>query len=72
MTKFTSPSFMVAMGGGSGAMCREKGHSATDAKGRCLCCGEAVPTVRTFADVFANLTPEQAAFYDVVRSVKPI
>ena len=34
--------FTVPAGGGTGAMCREKGHSASDARGKCLCCGEKI------------------------------
>ncbi len=35
-------SFTVPATGGNGSMCAEKGHSATDSKGRCLCCGEKI------------------------------
>ena len=34
--------FTVAAGAGSGAMCKAKGHSAVDARGKCLCCGEKI------------------------------
>lgn len=34
---FTEPA-----GAGTGAMCTEKRHSAADARGNCLCCGNKV------------------------------
>ena len=32
--------FTVPAGAGNGAMCKGKGHSAIDSRGRCVCCGE--------------------------------
>lgn len=40
---FMRSSFSVPMGDGKTTMCAEKGkHSATDSKGRCVCCGEKI------------------------------
>lgn len=35
-------SFTVPASEAKGNMCKEKGHSATDCRGRCFCCGEKV------------------------------
>ncbi len=37
--KYLSRTFSVAVNEGSGKMCEEKGHSAADSRGKCLCCG---------------------------------
>jgi hypothetical protein len=42
MTQFLRSTFAVAMAGSGSAMCREKGHSMIDSKGRCVCCGQYV------------------------------
>lgn len=46
--QYTRRSFSVSsvsskQNGPRGEMCVTKGHSALDARGRCLCCGELVP-----------------------------
>ena len=51
--------FTVAAGAGSGAMCKAKGHSAVDARGKCLCCGKKV----------APTAAEQAASIDGERQL---
>jgi hypothetical protein len=45
-------SFTVPVSSGKGEMCKEKGHSATDGKGRCFCCGEKIapPTISATPD----------------------
>jgi len=34
--------FTLPVSSADGTMCREKGHSATDSRGRCFCCGEKI------------------------------
>lgn len=42
-------SFTIAVSdGGYGAMCLEKGHSAADSRGRCLCCGAKIVEAESF------------------------
>jgi hypothetical protein len=55
----TRKSFTVPVSEGDGSFCREKGHSAPDARGRCLSCGAKVvaPTLNTGGTTPA--TPEQ-------------
>lgn len=57
--KYTQSRFTVPVSEGSKTMCDEKGHSAADSKGRCLCCGESVvPTL-----------PERVAIYARARTL---
>ncbi len=56
--KYRSRTFSVAVNEGSGLMCAEKGHSAPDCRGKCLCCGEKIAPPTGFV---------VAASYDGIR-----
>lgn len=39
---YQKKSFTLPVSDADGSYCKEKGHSATDSRGRCFCCGEKV------------------------------
>jgi hypothetical protein len=54
--KYEAKSFSVPASAGDATICAEKGHAMPDRKGKCIRCGEQVPTFeQAFSQAWAEL-----------------